>query len=104
MSFTNQNDIAVIKQQLQTIVFRSASKSCRNPFSRSVFMQLASCRTSSVGVHLLRCDSDACQHQHYQYHNCGNRHCLHPVINFLNRTLICFLKTVCPYLILDIFL
>src|SRR5699024_6900695 len=45
------------------------------PYSQSVFRQLAHCRTANTGVHLLRCDDADCGHQHYQYHNCGNRHC-----------------------------
>ena len=67
--------VAVIKKQLQTVVFSRGAKECSNPFSRSVFRQLSDCRTSQTGVHLLRCSDAACGHQHYQYHNCGNRHC-----------------------------
>lgn len=68
-------DVGVIRRQLQDRVFRPAVQTTENSFSRSVFRQLANCRTANTGVHLLRCSDADCGHQAYQYHNCGNRHC-----------------------------
>lgn len=68
-------DIAELRQQLQQLVFKPASKNCQNPYSKSVFKQLSECHTAQGGMHRLRCNDSDCGHEHYQYHNCGNRHC-----------------------------
>lgn len=67
--------VGVIKKQLQDSVFRKGAQIGSNPYCRSVFKQLSHCRTIYTGVHLLHCNDATCGHQHYQYHNCGNRHC-----------------------------
>lgn len=71
----SKQDVAVIRRQLQDAIFRPAIQQTANPYSQSVFRQLANCRTANTGVHLLRCNDADCGHQSYQYHNCGNRHC-----------------------------
>ena len=71
----SKQDVGLIRRQLQDSVFRPAIQLIENTYSRSVFRQLANCRTANTGVHLLRCNDSDCGHQHYQYHNCGNRHC-----------------------------
>lgn len=64
-----------IRQQLQQIVFARASLAAKNPYSRAVFTRLRNCRTSQNGVNYFRCNDGNCRYEHYQYHNCGNRHC-----------------------------
>src|SRR5699024_230725 len=71
----SKRDVGIIRRQLQDVVFRPAIGQTANPYSQSVFRQLANCRTANTGVHLLRCNDADCGHQSYQYHNCGNRHC-----------------------------
>ncbi|MBK8153778.1 MAG: transposase zinc-binding domain-containing protein [Saprospiraceae bacterium] len=39
------------------------------------FDKLSKCHTSKIGVHQYRCNNTNCNHVHYQYHSCGNRHC-----------------------------
>lgn len=75
MQVAEPSPVGQIKKQLQQLVFLPASKTCRNPYSKSVFKQLADCRTANTGMHLMRCDHAECAHRQYQYHNCGNRHC-----------------------------
>jgi hypothetical protein len=70
-----ENEVAALRQQLQQLVFKSAAKNCQNPYSKSVFKQLSQCHTAQGGMHRLRCNDPDCGHEHYQYHNCGNRHC-----------------------------
>ncbi len=73
-----QNDIQhvqTIRQQLQQHVFKKASQTIQNPYSKAVFQQLMHCHTATQGVHRLRCKDTTCLHEHFQYHNCGNRHC-----------------------------
>jgi Putative transposase/Transposase zinc-binding domain len=55
-------------------IFSKAQKMSFNPYSKSVFGQLSSCRTLSNGYHLIQCSD--CGHQQMQFHGCGNRHCL----------------------------
>ena len=33
------------------------------------------CRTAALGVHVARCENDACGHTVIAYHSCRNRHC-----------------------------
>lgn len=47
-----------------------------NPYSQKVFRDIASCHTESKGKHVYKCDNTSCGHIHFQYHSCGNRHCL----------------------------
>ena len=64
---------AAIKQRLQTKIFGHHSAKQFNAYSQSVLKKLSSCHTVRLGMYVYRCNS--CQHQHYQYHSCGNRHC-----------------------------
>ena len=70
-----ENDVKTLRHQLQQIVFKQASDQTKNPYSREVFKQLTHCHTATQGMHRLRCSDSDCMHEHYQYHNCGNRHC-----------------------------
>lgn len=72
---TEQPGINGLKQKLQQIVFRRASQEIQNPYSKSVFGKLSSCHTAQQGMNYYRCNDGNCLHEHYQYHNCGNRHC-----------------------------
>lgn len=64
---------AQIKQELQQKIFGHPSVKQFNSCSQSVLSKLSKCHTVKLGVHVYRCN--ACHHQHYQYHSCGNRHC-----------------------------
>lgn len=66
---------ADIKQLLQQKIFAHTSIQKFNPYSRAVFDKLSKCHTSQIGVHQYRCNNPSCNHVHYQYHSCGNRHC-----------------------------
>lgn len=70
-----QIDVAEIRQQLQHQIFKKASKTEVNPYSKAVFENLAKCHTAAAGMHWYRCESVDCQHNSYQYYSCGNRHC-----------------------------
>jgi Putative transposase/Transposase zinc-binding domain len=69
------NNLQQRRRQLQQVVFRRAYEKVKNPYSREVFKQLMNCHTATQGMHRLRCSDSNCLHEHYQYHNCGNRHC-----------------------------
>lgn len=60
--------------QLQQL-FGQAATGPFNAVSKQVFSKLELCHTASNGCHLYRCGHADCQHLHYQYHSCGNRHC-----------------------------
>jgi len=64
-----------IRHQLQQVVFKRASEQIQNPYSKRTFEQLANCHTAKTGMHRLHCEDGDCGYEHYQYHNCGNRHC-----------------------------
>ena len=72
---SNGTDISAIRHQLQQIVFKKASYEVQNPYSQAVFVKLLNCHTAQNGVNYYRCNEGGCLHEHYQYHNCGNRHC-----------------------------
>ena len=61
-------------QQLQQLFGHSSIGRC-NSYSQHIFRQLHYCHTAAMGTHYYRCDDPHCQHQHLQYHSCGNRHC-----------------------------
>ena len=65
-----------IKRLLQSKIFSHPSISRYNGFSQKVFVRLSKCHTKDIGVHLLKCNNDRCNHVHQQYHSCGNRHCM----------------------------
>ena len=69
------SDVQSHRHQLQRLVFKRALQTIQNPYSREVFKQLTYCHTSTQGMHRLRCKSEECLYEHFQYHNCGNRHC-----------------------------
>jgi Putative transposase/Transposase zinc-binding domain len=62
------------KQQSLQGIFSKAQRMGFNPYSKSVFGQLSTCRTLANGYHLSQCSD--CGHQQMQFHGCGNRHCL----------------------------
>ena len=61
-------------QQLQQLFGQVASQHF-NAYSRQVFSRLYHCHTAANGAHTYRCNDGECNHLHYQYHSCGNRHC-----------------------------
>jgi len=69
-----QNQIEITKL-LQQKIFSHPSITRFNSYSRAVFDKLSKCHTSKIGVHQYRCNNTNCNHVHYQYHSCGNRHC-----------------------------
>lgn len=62
------------KQESLQGIFSKAQRLGFNPYSKSVFGQLSTCRTLANGYHLSQCSD--CGHQQMQFHGCGNRHCL----------------------------
>ena len=62
------------KQESLQGIFSKAQNLGFNPYSKSVFGQLSTCRTLANGYHLSQCND--CGHQQMQFHGCGNRHCL----------------------------
>lgn len=65
-----------IRQLLQSKIFNHSSVSQYNSYSRSVFTKLSTCHTAKSGYHVMKCDNASCNDTYYQYHNCGNRHCM----------------------------
>lgn len=63
-----------IGQELQHIFNHTSIQSC-NGYSKNIFSQLHRCHTADMGMHFYKCDDAGCNHTHYQYHSCGNRHC-----------------------------
>ena len=61
-------------QQLQQL-FGQAAALPFNAVSKGVFTALHTCHTAANGAHTYRCNAGECNHLHYQYHSCGNRHC-----------------------------
>ena len=57
-------------------VFLHPSIRLFNPYSRKVFADMATCHTDQKGKHVYKCNNAECNHIHYQYHSCGNRHCM----------------------------
>jgi hypothetical protein len=66
--------IATIAQQLQELFDHSSLQNC-NGYSKTIFSRLHRCHTIDMGMHFYSCDHPGCEHRHYQYHSCGNRHC-----------------------------
>jgi predicted nucleic acid-binding Zn ribbon protein len=64
---------------LQQILQQGKFDSQFNSFSNNVLTKLKLCRTAAMGYHQYRCQNTECNHIHYQYHGCRNRHC--PVCN-----------------------
>jgi hypothetical protein len=70
-----ENNLQTLRHELQHLVFKKASQEIANPYSKAVFKKLSECHTANQGVHRMRCMDTDCLYEHYQYHNCGNRHC-----------------------------
>jgi hypothetical protein len=70
-----EQSLAEIKIKLQEKIFAHPSIQHFNSYSRSILDKLSKCHTSEIGVHQYRCNNTTCNHVHYQYHSCGNRHC-----------------------------
>ncbi|MEO7534946.1 MAG: IS91 family transposase [Ferruginibacter sp.] len=68
-------DLPEVRRQLQQVVFKKGYKEAKNPYSKNVFEKLTHCHTAAIGMHKHRCSDADCAHEHFQYHNCGNRHC-----------------------------
>lgn len=64
-------------KELQEHVFGYGATHAGNVYSRRVFAKLRDCHTAALGYHHYRCSEATCQHDHYQYHSCGDRHCMH---------------------------
>lgn len=64
-----------LRSQLQNLVFKRGIDQSNNPYSKATFRSLSQCHTAQQGVHMLRCSDSDCGFLHYQYQNCGNRHC-----------------------------
>ena len=64
------------RQLLQSKIFAHPEVSGFNSYSQAVLSRLSRCHTAAIGVHHYRCSNQSCRHLHYQYHSCGNRHCL----------------------------
>ncbi|WP_245970345.1 IS91 family transposase [Pseudochryseolinea flava] len=60
---------------LQQTVFDHPAITSFNTYSQAVFRKLKECHTIALGYHRLKCDDQHCNHLHWQYHSCGNRHC-----------------------------
>ena len=67
--------MSVTAQELQNL-FAHPSIRNFNSFSQQVFSRLARCHTAASGMHTYSCDNTECKNVHYQYHSCGNRHCM----------------------------
>jgi hypothetical protein len=65
-----------IRQALQQKIFGSNSVNSFNNYSKSVLKKLSLCHTAGIGRHHYQCNNNSCNHLHYQYHSCGNRHCM----------------------------
>ena len=70
-----QQSLPDIRQLLQQKIFGHPCVHQFNPYSRAVFNRLRICHTAGIGVHHVKCNSNTCNHQQYQYHSCGDRHC-----------------------------
>ena len=70
-----QQSLSAIRQLLQQKIFAHPSLQQYNVYSQSVFNRLSKCHTAAIGVHQFNCSNSSCNHIHYQYHSCGNRHC-----------------------------
>jgi len=61
--------------RLQEVLLKSNREQFSNTFTSSVLTKLSNCRTSAMGFHYYQCNDSNCNHLHYQYHSCKNRHC-----------------------------
>ena len=61
--------------RLQEVLQKSNREQFSNAFTRSVLTKLSNCRSAKMGFHYYQCDDSNCNHLHYQYHGCKNRHC-----------------------------
>lgn len=70
-----RQDLATIRQLLQTQIFSAAKHQSFNPYSKAIFSKISKCHTAAIGVHYLQCSATDCSHAHTQYHSCQDRHC-----------------------------
>jgi hypothetical protein len=71
-----EQSLSEIRQLLQHKIFAHHSINNFNTYSKAVLKKLSLCHTTGIGVHYYRCNNNSCHHTHYQYHSCGNRHCM----------------------------
>jgi hypothetical protein len=69
-------NLSEIRQCLQQKIFNNSSAKKYNTYSQAVLKKLAACHTVGIGRHHYQCNNKSCNHLHYQYHSCGNRHCM----------------------------
>lgn len=67
--------MSIAPAMLQKTIFAHPVIQSFNAYSRAVFNKLKDCHTAAIGMHRFRCDHHDCNHEHWQYHSCGNRHC-----------------------------
>jgi hypothetical protein len=68
--------LSQLRQLLQQKIFAHPSCHQFNSYSKAVLKKLSQCHTAAIGRHHYLCNNSCCKHQHYQYHSCGNRHCM----------------------------
>lgn len=65
-----------LSEVLQQQVFKYGAEHASNAYSQRVFTKLRDCHTAALGYHQYRCEDKTCNHEHTQYHSCGDRHCM----------------------------
>jgi Putative transposase/Transposase zinc-binding domain len=68
-------ELATIRQLLQTQIFSAAKHQSFNSYSKAIFSKISKCHTAAIGLHYLQCNATHCNHAHTQYHSCQDRHC-----------------------------
>jgi hypothetical protein len=71
------------KVGIQQILQHKLTDFTTSSYTDKVLSKLRDCRTATMGYHLHKCDNPDCNHVHYQYHGCRNRHC--PTCNWLKQ-------------------
>lgn len=71
------------KAGIQQILQHKLTDFKTSSYTDKVLSKLRDCRTATMGYHLHKCDNPDCNHVHYQYHGCRNRHC--PTCNWLKQ-------------------
>jgi Putative transposase/Transposase zinc-binding domain len=68
--------LSQIRQLLQQKIFSHSYINNFKSYSKAVLLKLSQCHTAGIGRHHYQCNNRSCNHLHYQYHSCGNRHCM----------------------------
>ncbi len=72
---THQNSIfevgTIIRKHKQQLI----NAGHLNTHKKKVFTNLSQCRTAALGYHKDKCDNPECEHEHYSYNSCRDRHC-----------------------------